>query len=165
MDTATENPALEPTGFEQPQQIDYFGFQETHRYTFPDGLSWIEFRSMNEGEKKKFQAKTSRDMVLDRGGNARMKMDPGTERHELIHSCATNWNMVRNGVPVPFNKINLNDFLTLADPRVVEDLEKAIRKANPWLLADMTVEDIQREIDSLEEMKRTIEEREQGEDS
>ena len=147
----------------QGQQQDYFGFDRTEKYFLPDGVSYIEFKPMNEGKKKQFQDKTSRDLVLKRGGDASMSVLQGTERHELIHASCVDWNLTRGGRPVPFNKVNLGDFLTLADPRVIEGLEKAIRKANPWLLAEMKSEDIQKEIDNLTEMLEEAKKREAGE--
>ena len=154
-------PAVEP----QVQQSDYFGFSRTEKYFLPDGVSYIEFRSMNEGEKKNFQDKTSKDLVLERSGGARMSILQGTERHELIKACVVGWNLTRNGQPVPFNKVQLGDFMTLADPVIIEGLEKEIRKANPWLLAEMKVEDIDREIRNLEEMREVAVKREAGEAS
>lgn len=148
------------------QQKDYFGFERVEKFIFPDGVSYIEFKPMNEGQKKNFQDKTSKDVVLERrSGNARMSVMAGTERHELIKASACGWNLTRGGNPVPFNSVNLGDFLTLADPRLVEDLEKAIRKANPWLLQDMKPEDIRKEIENLEEMYEEAVKREQGEAS
>src|SRR6478736_8155092 len=83
-------------------QEDYFGFDRTERYDFPDGKSWIEFKPMNEGAKKAFQDKTSKDLVLERNsGNARMSVLQGSERHELIKSSVCGWNLVRNGQPLP----------------------------------------------------------------
>lgn len=156
--TAGEAPASE--------QADYFGFGSSEKYVLPDGVSYIEFTRMNEGKKKFFQDKTSKDLVLERqSGNARMSVLQGSERHELIKACVTGWNLTRGGHPVPFTAPNLNDFLTLADPLVVEGLEKEIRKANPWLLAEMTVADIDREIENLTEMRKVAEERERGEAS
>ena len=145
-------------------QVDYFGFHEEHTYTFPDGKSWITFSALNEGQKAKFQKESSRDLVLERqSGNARVKMDQAADRHALIKAACTGWNLTRGGEPVPFNPIQLNDFLTLANPRVVDELELAIRKANPWLLAEMSVEDIDKEIENLLELKKVAQERERGE--
>jgi hypothetical protein len=144
-------------------QVDYFGFQEEETFYLPDGQSWITFQKMNEGKRAAFQKASSRDLVLERrSGDARMKVDPGGDRHALIRSSITGWNLKRQGQPVPFHEKSVKDFLELADPRIVDELEKAIRKANPWLIADMSPEDIQKEIDSLEEMKREAEEREAG---
>jgi len=161
----TEVPTMpDAPSFERVQE-DYFGFQATERFIFPDGLTYIEFQVMNEGQKLKFQKATGRDIVLQRSGDARMRMDPGTERHELIKTCVTNWNLTRGGQLVPLNPRTMDDFLKLANPRIVEELEKAIRKANPWLLGEMTSEDIQKQIDDLEEMKRVALDREAGESS
>lgn len=150
-----------------PAQHDYFGFQRRERFVFPDGLTWIEFEVMNEGKKAKFQRDTQRDLVIERGsGNARAKIDPAATRHALIEASVVDWNLTRNGRPYPYNAGQaLRDFLTLADPVVIEDLEKAIRKANPWLLDEMSVEDIDREIDNLKEMREVAERRERGEAS
>lgn len=167
-ETPTVAPPVDeaPPAQEQRTQADYFGFQETHKHYLPDGVSYFEFITMNEGAKAKYQKSTSRDLVLERtSGNARMKVDPATERHELIQACVIDWNLTRGDEPVKFNRIQLGDFLTLASPRIVEDLEKAIRKVNPWLLAEMTVADIDREIENLKEMRDVAEERERGEHS
>jgi hypothetical protein len=148
------------------QQQDYFGFQRGEKFTFPDGVTYIEIQALNEGKKKEFQDKVSKDLVLEqRTGNARMSVLQGTERHELIKAACVDWNLKRGDTLVPFNKINLNDFLTLGDPKIIENLEKAIRKLNPWLMADMKSEDIQREIDNLQEMLEEAKKREAGEGS
>lgn len=154
----------------QQQQIDYFGFQQTSRYTFPDGITYFELKAMNEGEKSKFQKLTQRDLVLEKNsGNARFKMDPATERHELIKSSVVGWNLKRNGVPVPFEQVGranpLNDFLELADPKIVEEIELAIRKLNPWLLNDMTVEEIDKQIEELQDLRKVAVDKERGEAS
>lgn len=145
-------------------QVDYFGFQQFEKYYLPDGHSWFELRAMNEGDKARFQKRTQRDLVLEKGsGNARFKMDPGVERHELIKASVVNWNLMRQGIPQPFGERALQDFLNLADPKIVEGLELAIRKLNPWLLNDLTVEEIDRQIDELQEMRAIAVEREAGE--
>lgn len=147
------------------EQADYFGFSQTFKFVFPDKLTWIEFKKFNEGDKKKYQDKVSKDLVIKRGGDASMKVLQGSERHELIHTACVDWNLKRNGESVPFNKIQLGDFLALTDPILVEDLEKAIRKANPWLLGEMTAADIEKEIESLQEMLEVAQKREAGEGS
>jgi hypothetical protein len=159
--------------YDQPAvQQDYFGFAETKKFIFPDGITFIEFSVMNEGQKSQFQKKTSRDLVLERqSGNARMKMDQASDRHELIKATVVSWNLVRNGVPLPQptdpskGRVQLDDFLTFADPRLIDELEKEIRKANPWLLGDMKSDDIKKEIANLEEMLEVALERERGEAS
>jgi len=148
------------------EQADYFGFTRTEKFVFPDGITFIEFCALNEGAKKDYQDRISSDMVLERkSGDARMSVKQGSQRHELIKAACVDWNLKRGDQIVPFNKIQLSDWLTLTDPLIVEDLEKAIRKANPWLMADMKSEDIRREIENLEEMYEVAKKREEGEAS
>lgn len=149
---------------EAPMQEEYYGFIEDHKFYFPDEVTYIQFQAMNEGLKKRFQRTTSRDVVLERSsGNARMKVDPGQERWDLLEACVNDWNLIRNGKLVPFSARALKEWLELANPKLVEDLELAIRKVNPFLLADMTVADIDKEIENLKEMRKVAEERERGE--
>jgi hypothetical protein len=149
-----------------PEQVwvDYFGFEEEHVFTFPDGQTKIWFRAMNEGDRANFQRQTNRDVSLERNtGNARIRTDPAGERKALILASCTNWNMHRknpnNGrfEPVPFSGgkagSTLDQWLTQANPKLVDALEEAIRKANPWLVGDMSLEDIDREIERLQEMR------------
>lgn len=162
-------PGVTPPTFEAAPpsaQIDYFSFQSETKHYLPDGISYVVIAAMNEGDKTKFQKKTQRDIVLERqSGNARMKMDAASDRHELIEACVKDWNFTRNGLPVRFEPRALKDFLTLADPKIVEGIEIAIRKANPWLLGEMKSEDIQKEIDNLNDLLEIALEREAGEAS
>lgn len=166
-DIATPPPIFEGTApLDVPVQQNYWGFYATERFVFPDGITFIEFKLMNEGDKVKFQRSTSRDLVLNRQGDARMKMDTSSERHELIKACVTNWNLLKGkDEPLPFSLRSLEQWLDVADPKIVEDLEVAIRKHNPWLLGEMTVADIDKEIENLKEMRDVAEERERGERS
>lgn len=151
---------------EAPTFVDYFGFQSTTKWYLPDGVQYFEIQVMNEGMKAKFQKSTSKDLIMERkSGDARMRVNPADERHQLIKTCVVNWNLYRGGKPQPFGERALQDFLQLTDPRLVEDLEKEIRKANPWLLGEMSVEDIDKEIENLKEMREVAAEREAGEAS
>lgn len=156
--------------FEQPQ-ADYFGFASTERFLLPDRVSFIEFRIMNEGKKAQFQKMTSRDLVLERSGNARTKMDPAQERHELIRQSVIGWNLKRKRSAdgpledVPFNNAQLGVFLQDANPKIIEDLEAAIRKANPWLMSELTVEQIDEQMNELRDLREQAVERERGEGS
>lgn len=170
--TSTEQSFTPPVDseFDRPKQSDYFGFTQQEQFFFPDGVSFITIDKMNEGNKARFQKSTGRDLVLERqSGNARMKVDPGGDRHALLIACCKDWNLKRrsqaNGElePIPWSDRNFRDFLAVADPVIIEDLEKAIRKLNPWLMAEMTVEDIDKEIENLQEMRETVEARERGE--
>lgn len=147
-----------------PQQTDYFGFEEYKTITLDDGVTWIKLKAMNEGDKARFQKLTQRDMILEKqSGNARFKIDPSEERHELLKASIVDWNLMRRGQPVRPDHVGLSDFLKLANPKVVERIELEIRKLNPWLMQDMTVEEIDRQIAELYELRKAAEERELGE--
>lgn len=158
---------------EEVQYEDYFGFESHHEFTFPDGLQKIYFTSLNEGQKTKFQQKINKDIHLNRQTqDARIKTDPAGERHELIHASVTGWflkrrNKMNQWEDVPFSGgragTELDKWLQIANPVIVERLEEAIRKANPWLMAEMTVEQVDEEIKRLEDLRKEIVAREQRE--
>lgn len=142
---------------------DYWGTEEKHKHYLPDGVQYFEFKIMNEGDKTQFQKLTNQDLTIGRDNTAKVRMDPAAERHTLIKTSVTDWHMFKGGEPVAFSKQLLEKWLTVADPKVVEDLEFAIRKANPWLQADMSVEEIDKEIDRLVELRKQVVDREAGE--
>lgn len=151
------------------QYEDYFGFEEHHAFTLPDGRQQIFFASLNEGTKTKFQQKINKDIHLNRQTqDARIKTDPAGERHELIMASVTGWSLMRRNKagswePVPFSGerpgSELHKWLQVANPVIVERLEEAIRKANPWLNADMTVEQVDQELERLTDLRKELVER------
>lgn len=144
-------------------QVDYFGFEETHVVPLPDGKSYIEHKTLTEGQRRKYLNGMNRDVVIERAsGNAKMSMAPGDERYSLLSTAITGWNLVRNGNPLPFTKQNLNLFLESAPPRVIDLIDKEVRKANAWLLEDMSLEDLIKERENLDEMIATKEAEEAG---
>ena len=152
----------------EPAYEDYFGFTERRKWYLPDGFQYIEFKIMTEGDRKRYQAETRADVTVERtSGNAKMSMDPGTERWTLIKSSVTDWHLMRKTNDgwrkAEFDKKSFETWLGGASPTLIDSLEKEIRKANPWLLQDMTVEDIDKEIVNLQEMRDVAVRREQGE--
>lgn len=149
---------------EAPVIHDYFSFTRSDKFMLPDGIQWMQVEAMNEGAKAKFQKNTSRDVKLDRrDGSASMKVDSGGDRHALIIASVKDWNLFRQGQMIPFSERNLRELLTLGDPKLIDELEVFIRKMNPWMLEDLTANDIQEQIDELEELKKIALEREAGE--
>lgn len=169
MSIDTGFPTASPQVPEQaPQRVqqDYFGFGGEEQFFFPDGVTFITFKVMNEGQRAKYQKLTSRDFIMDqKRQEARVPMNPAEERHALLKSSIVGWNLVRRGNPVPFNERSLLDFLIDADPRLVDKIETAIRKANPWLLNELSVKDIDDQIEQLQEQRVVALEREAGEGS
>lgn len=162
---ADDNPLAAAGGLGADDQFeDYFGFEETGAYTLPDGKQQIFFSVMNEGAKTRFQQKINKDIHLNRATNdARIKTDPAGERKALIEESVVGWTLkVRNRqtgqwTDAAFSKgsagSELNKWLDKANPKIVEALEDAIRKANPWLNGDMTVEQIDEEMQRLADLR------------
>lgn len=148
----------------EPSQIDYFGFGSHERFYFPDKVTFVEFSVMNEGEKSKFQRDTSKPLRINtKTSEAVATMDPAKDRHALLRACIKNWNLLRGGQPIPFSPRALSDFLELANPKLVEDIEFAIQKANPWMNGELTSEQLTEEINRLIEVRDQVEADERGE--
>lgn len=138
-----------------PAQVDYFGFANTKRVMLPDGLSYVDLKVLNEGERRRYLNETNREVRIARGsGEASMRMRPGDEKAILLSVAIVGWNLTRAGSPVPFTKEGLDRFLQLTDPRVIDIIEKDVQAMNPWLLAEMSVDMIDKEIASLQEMRQ-----------
>jgi hypothetical protein len=154
----------------EPAYEDYFGFSKEEKYYLPDGKQYLLLTKMNEGARKSFQSETRSDLTLERTtGDARMKIDSGSQRWALLKASVTGWMLMRRGhnswKAVEFTKTTFEQWLGSADPVIVDGLETAIRKLNPWLLQDMSVADIDKEISNLQEMREVAVKREQGEES
>ena len=147
-------PAAPEDEMTESGQID-FGFSETTRVDLPDGKSWVEIKTLTEGDRRKYQNALNRDVRIDRAkGDMHMKIQSGDERKALLMAAIDNWNLTRNGKAVKCDDPQKREFIDGGNPRIIDLIEKEIRKNNSWLQQDMSVEDIQREIDSLEELKQ-----------
>jgi hypothetical protein len=146
--------------------VDYFGSKGTERYLLPDGKQLIEFKRLNEGDRVLFENRTSQDVKFNRrNDDAAIKLDASSSRQQLIIISVVNWHMAREirGKMqwMPFSSSEqantrgpgtFDTWMMLADPKVINDLYLAIRKANPFLSDEMTPEMIKEEIGKLEEM-------------
>jgi hypothetical protein len=148
---------------------DYFGFDQEIKYVFPDGKQYIVFKPLTEGQRAKYEAITSRDIKFNRRtDDAAIHVNTAEDRHALINASVTGWHIVRKTgnrfEPVAFSKDSkgstLEQWLNKANPRLVNELVDAIRKANPWMTEDMTVEMIDDEIRRLQELRATVAENE-----
>ncbi len=149
---------------------NYYAFDEKDRWIFPDGKQWIEFRKLTEGDRAKYLKATRSDVHLNqRSGEARIPFDQSADRKELLLHSITDWHIVSfvTGRPqlIPFQPGSskggvVAQWIDRADPAILAQLEKAIRKANPWLLNEMSVEQIDKEIADLQELREAAEKRE-----
>lgn len=160
---------VDPT---DPVQVDYFGFEENHTVPLPDGKSFILHQTLNEGSRRQYLNNVNREVRLQKqSGDAILKMQTGEERHALLTSAIVGWDLVRKNdktgeiEKVPFSAQNLKRFLDSANPKIVDVIEKDVRKHNPWLMQDVTVEDIDEQIAELEEMRADKVKEEEGKDS
>lgn len=132
---------------------DYFGTDDTKQVFLPGSrVQYVEVKALNEGERRKYLDRTNRDVKLDKGGSASMKMTPGSDRYELLKVAIVGWNILRGGQPFNYSDRALDDFLGKTSPSVVDYIVKEVHKLNPWLLAEMSAEDIRKEIANLQEM-------------
>jgi hypothetical protein len=175
VDTATVDPQdqvraeMEAAGIspDSPVQADYFGFDETHTVYLPDGKSFIQHKTLTEGDRRNYLDKVNKEVRVEKvSGDMRIPMAQGAERHILLDAAIVGWNLVRDGQPVPFSKgskgSTLAQFLESANPKIIDEIEKDIRKRNPWLLAELSVEEIDKQIADLEEMKAVKQKEEAG---
>lgn len=147
---------------DEPVQADYFGCDETYNTVLPDGVSFVTHKKLAEGERRKYLNKSNREMKLNRqSGDATLSLAPGDERYNLLSVAVVGWNLKRAGVAVPFDARQLATWLDKVDPRVLDLVERDVRAKNPWLLSDLTIEDLDREIAALEE-QRAIKVREES---
>lgn len=164
----TQDTSFDTLGVTPIELEDYFGFDAFETFNLPDGQQWIKFKVMSEGDRARFQRMTNKDIkIAKNSGDASIATDVAAERHELIKSSVVDWYMFARSVPggpmeqVQFSlssgKLNLQSWLSKANPKIVDDLELAIRQANPWMQADMTVEEIDKEIDRLRELRNEVE--------
>lgn len=157
------------------RQQSYFGFAETHRCFLPDGASYVEHQTLNEGARKRYQNAVNREVAIKRSsGDAVMKMAAGDEKHELLRAAIIGWNLVdENGQPIPFTKGpeaggrvtrpgTLERFLNEAPPKIIDIIDKDIRKHNPWLMAEMTVADMEEQIAEIQEMIEVKKQEDEG---
>lgn len=156
----------------QPQIVDYWGTDETERWNFPDGVQWMDVKVMNEGDRGRFERLTSQDLRVDqRSQQAIMKMDQTRDRHSLIEAAVTNWKLykkIKGGEragqleEVRFTREKLTAWLQEANPKLVDDLSMFIRKVNPWLHGEMTIEQVDQEIERLRGVRDDLEKRDAG---
>lgn len=139
----------------EPIAMDYFGFSEVHQVTLPDGVSYVQYKVLNEGDRRKYLNGTNRDVKFQKSsGDAIMRMAPGDEKFALLKVAVIGWNLQREGKAVAFSQAELEKFLDKTNPRIIDLIHKEVVKKNPWLMAEMSSDDIRKEIATLEEQLR-----------
>lgn len=139
----------------QPAQVSYFGTEEEHTFYLPDGVSYVKHKDFTEGDRKRYLSKTNRDLrIQQRTGDALLKATPGDDRHELLKIAICDWNLLDESKrPMRFNDQNMAKFLNGAPPHIIDLIDKDIREHNKWLTAEITVEQIDAEIETLTKLR------------
>jgi hypothetical protein len=137
-----------------PVQEDYFAFDLTERVDLPDGVSYVDIKVLNEGARRKYLNSVNREVKLQKAtGDAVMQLATGDERKAILESSICGWNLMRAGQPVPFSAGTVREFLDRANPKLIDLIEKEVRRINPWLNAEITVEEIDKQIEELNELR------------
>ena len=143
--------------------VDTFSFDYTEEYELPGtGGQVIYFKRLTEGKKADFQKLTNGDVRIQRNtGDAKMKMDPAAERHELIRQSVCDWTLVQRNhkgeiARVKFDSSALKTWMEKTDPKFVQGLEKAIREKNEWMRSEITVEGIDEQMEELRQRRAAL---------
>lgn len=136
-----------------PVRIDVFGGRITEKVELGDGVSWIEVKRMNEGERRKYLSDIQRPMKVSREGEAEINFNPGGDREALLKATIVDWDISANGEDFPYSDAGLRLFLNNADVEIVDKVEEVARTINPWLLDEVTVEQLDEQIEELEKLR------------
>lgn len=148
---------------EEPVIIDYFAQDAPSKVMLPDGVQYVLVRKFNEGERRKYMNATNRDVRIQKvTGDALMNMKPGDERKAKLETAITGWHLYRSGQELPYNDRNKREMLDLFPPAVIDKIDKEISLLNPWMLNEMSSEDIEKEIADLQELLAKKKEEEAG---
>lgn len=148
-----------------PVQEDYFSFDITDRVELPDGVSYIEIKVLNEGARRKYLNSVNREVKLQKAtGDAIMQLASGDERKAILESSICGWNLMRNGQPVAYSEGAVREFLNKTNPKIIDLIEKRVRELNPWLTADVSIEDIDQNIKELQELREQKVKEQEGKD-
>jgi len=148
--------------------VDYWSYGGTENWILPgqEGVpaeyqQYITIKKMTEEDKIEFQTKTNKDIRVQKTTqDIKLNVNPALERKVLLELCVTGWFLfkpvpVSGGrtelKPIGYNAHERAVFFKGADPRLVQDLETAIRRLNPWMRNEATPEEIKQEIANLEE--------------
>lgn len=148
---------------EEPQAVDYFDFADTDKVPLPDGVQWVEIKALNEGERKRYQNQTNSQVGVSRAtGDMNIKTKPGDDRHLLLSMAITGFYILKAGVELPFTPQNVGVVLDKFPPKVIDLIDKAVHQKNPWLMADLSLEDLVKQRDELNDLIATKEREEAG---
>lgn len=159
------------SGNADPVPVNYYGGDVTDRYEFPDGVQWVEVKEFTEGDRRKYLMAINKDIRVERqSGNAYLHNTAGVDRYELLQIAIIDWNLYKPDSEgkmnlVKYNQHELRIFLQQGKPSLFEKIELKVRALNPWLMQDLTIEQIDEQIEQLQETKEIMLREEAGKES
>lgn len=160
---------------EEVKIVNYFGTPETKRF-FVDKTQtqYFEYAALTEGGKAKYERATNKDIRVQRTtGDAKLAVDPATERQTLVKLSTVNAVIYAPSKatgemqPLSFNPKSPTEFwdkvFEAFPPKIIQDFYKAIREENPWMKADEDLEALEIEHKNLgERIEKLREEKEKA---
>lgn len=134
---------------------DYWGVRGDVREYFPDGKQFFVIKKMNEGDRARYQHEAGMQMTsMRKTGDTKIDIDQAADRMALICAAVIDWNLYRDNTLVPFNKGTLRSWVGIADPKLLDKLLMAVRKFNPFLQEDLSVKEIDEQMNELRELRQ-----------
>jgi hypothetical protein len=151
-----EGGSIEATVYE-----DYWGTQGETTHYLPDGKQYFTIKKMNEGDRARYQMESGMQMTsLRKTGDTKIDINQAKDREALVVAAVKGWFLVKDGVQVPFNSQALRAWVKVSDPKLLDKLLLAIRKYNPFLQEDLSVKEIDEQMQELRELRDIAEKRE-----
>lgn len=159
---------------EEVKIVNYFGTPEAFRFELASG-QYFEYTPMTEGKKAAYERATNKDIRVQRTtGDAKMQVDPATERHAMIMLSVTDAHLLAPSKvtgslqPLKFEAAKngqvVNEFwkkiFEAFPPKIIQELYRKIRDANEWTKADEDIEAMEKEYVALGERIEAAKERE-----
>lgn len=151
-----EGRPLEVTVYE-----DYWGTKGETTHYMPDGKQYFTIKKMDEGDRARYQFESGMQMTsMRKTGDTKIDINQAKDREALVCASVKGWFLVKDGVQVPFNAQALRAWVKGSDPKLLDKLLMSIRKFNPFLQEDLSVKDIDEQMQELRELRDIAEKRE-----
>ena len=144
-------------------EVDYFGGDQIQRWMLPGSKEqFFDIKVMAHGSRTKYQESVTRDVKIERrSGDAHMRLGSAAERDLLIREAVTDL-YLKKGQKFVSGKKEINTVLVDFPTEIIDLLYKEIVKINPWVLGELSLEDMIAERDSLNEMIEVKQKEEAG---
>jgi hypothetical protein len=140
---------------------DYWGTKGEKLHYMPDGKQYFKIKKMNEGDRAKYQFESGMQMTsMRKTGDTKIDINQAKDREALVCAAVIDWSLFKDQSPVPFNKGSLRAWIQGADPKLLDKLLMDIRKFNPFLQEDLSVKEIDEQMQELRELRDVAAKRE-----